>query len=62
MVRCRRPGLALKQQARHLADQRTRIEAEIESVSARLQAPGQPGIAGGLLDKEVSTPETFKSL
>lgn len=44
----------LKQKVKQLGDRRSRIESEIESISARLQTPGQPGLAGNLVDADVS--------
>lgn len=44
---------ALKTELRQLMQQRDALEAEIEERSARLNAPGQPGLRGSLLDKEV---------
>jgi hypothetical protein len=43
----------LKARLRELMDQRGAIEAEIAERTARLNAPGQPGLQGSLLDKEV---------
>lgn len=34
-------------------EQRKALEAEIEQIAARLNAPGQPGARGSLVDKEV---------
>jgi hypothetical protein len=36
-----------------LADQRAGLEAEMEAVLARLNAPGMPGVSGRLVDAEV---------
>ncbi|GFR41723.1 hypothetical protein Agub_g2474 [Astrephomene gubernaculifera] len=43
---------ALRQELRDLDNQRRAIEDEIALLSERLNAPGQPGIKGSLLDKE----------
>ena len=43
----------LKARLRELMAQRDAIEAEIADRTARLSAPGQPGLQGSLLDKEV---------
>ncbi len=43
----------LKQQLRELIAQRDLIELEVEGLSAKLNAPGGPGLKGNLLDKEV---------
>lgn len=45
---------SLKAQLRELDVQRQAIEAEVEERSARLNAPGMPGLKGSLVDKEVS--------
>jgi 26S proteasome non-ATPase regulatory subunit 9 len=44
---------ALKAELKKLQTQRSAIEADINSRSERLNEPGQPGISGILLDKEV---------
>jgi 26S proteasome non-ATPase regulatory subunit 9 len=44
---------ALKQSLQQAGAERDAIEAEIAALSERLNAPGQPGIHGSLLDKEV---------
>jgi 26S proteasome non-ATPase regulatory subunit 9 len=36
-----------------LADQRAVLEAEMEAVLSRLNAPGMPGVTGRLVDAEV---------
>ena len=36
-----------------LADQRAGLEAEMEAVLTRLNAPGMPGVSGRLVDAEV---------
>jgi 26S proteasome non-ATPase regulatory subunit 9 len=46
---------ALKAELQQLQGQRAAIEAEIKSLSERLNEPGQPGMSGSLLDKEVCT-------
>ena len=43
----------LKARARQVGEERDRVEAEIATISARLQAPGQPGLKGSLLDGQV---------
>lgn len=44
---------ALKAELNQLQAQRSAIEAEIKERSDRLNEPGQPGMNGSLLDKEV---------
>jgi len=43
----------LKQEIKTLIEQREAIELEITERSARLQAPGMPGLRGPLVDDEV---------
>lgn len=43
----------LRQQLKQLITQRESLEAQISESSERLNAPGQPGLTGSLLDKEV---------
>jgi 26S proteasome non-ATPase regulatory subunit 9 len=43
----------LKAELKKLQAQRSAIEADINARSERLNEPGQPGISGSLLDKEV---------
>jgi len=43
----------LKAKARQVAEERDTVEAEITAIHARLQAPGQPGLKGSLLDSQV---------
>ncbi|KAG2486037.1 hypothetical protein HYH03_015244 [Edaphochlamys debaryana] len=43
---------ALKQQLKDLGAARTAMEEEIAILTERLDAPGQPGLKGSLLDKE----------
>lgn len=45
---------ALKAEMQKLLQQRSAIESEIQDRTNRLNAPGQPGMTGSLLDKEVS--------
>ncbi len=45
---------AVKAEIQKLMQQRSALEAEIEQRSLRLNAPGQPGMTGSLVDKEVS--------
>eukprot|EP00249_Psilotum_nudum_P008827 c21532_g1_i2 orf=101-787(+) len=42
----------LKRQTLTLMDQRTAIEAQMDSIISRLTAPGAPGLSGNLLDSE----------
>ena len=49
------PAVRLRQELRDLDSEREGIEAEVALLSARLNASGQPGIKGSLLDKEVSS-------
>jgi hypothetical protein len=44
---------ALKAELQKLQAQRSTVEAEIKERSDRLNEPGQPGMSGSLLDKEV---------
>jgi hypothetical protein len=44
---------AVKAELNKLQEQRTALEAEINERSARLNAPGQPGMHDSLIDKEV---------
>lgn len=44
----------LRSKLQELIRKRDAMESEITGISARLNAPGQPGLSGGLLDKEVS--------
>ncbi len=43
----------LKAKLKDLIAQREALELEVASITARLNAPGMPGLTGGLLDKEV---------
>ncbi len=43
----------LKAELRELMQQRQVVEVEIEQLSARLNAPGQPGVSAPLVDREV---------
>lgn len=47
------PGQSLKDEIRALMAEREAIEAEIEERTARLNAPGQPGMEDALVDAEV---------
>lgn len=44
----------LKDQLKQLMTEREAIEVEISERSARLTAPGMPGLEGPLVDEEVS--------
>lgn len=44
-----------REEALRLMDKRKLLEAEMNLLSSRLNAPNMPGIAGNLMDKEVST-------
>eukprot|EP00955_Chlamydomonas_euryale_P087679 364316-Chlamydomonas_euryale.AAC.10 len=44
---------ALKAQLKEVLAQRDAMEADAAAITARLNAPGMPGLKGGLLDKEV---------
>ncbi len=46
---------AIKVQLAEAQKRRSEIEEELESITARLNAPGMPGVKGSLLDKEVTT-------
>jgi hypothetical protein len=46
---------ALKAELQKLQAQRSAVEADINARSDRLNEPGQPGMSGSLLDKEVRT-------
>ena len=43
----------LKDRLKMLMNQRSSMEAEALEITERLNAPGQPGLSGGLIDKEV---------
>ena len=43
----------LKERLKSLIQQRDDLEGEALAISTRLNAPGQPGLSGGLIDKEV---------
>ena len=43
----------LKDRLKSLIKQRDDLEREALAISTRLNAPGQPGLTGGLIDKEV---------
>ena len=48
------PGIQnLKDRAKELLKQRDAQEAEAIQITERLNAPGQPGLSGGLIDNEV---------
>ena len=50
----------LKDRLKELIRQRDALEQEALDISARLTAPGMPGLKGGLIDKEVrGLPLTF---
>jgi hypothetical protein len=43
----------LKAEIKQLMAQKSTIEGEIQERTTRLNAPGQPGLTGSLMDKEV---------
>lgn len=45
---------ALKRALKDLMAQRDAVEGEVAGITGRLEAPGQPGLHGSLVDKEVS--------
>lgn len=47
------PTAELKARARQVGEERDRLEAEIATITARLQGPGHPGLKGSLLDSQV---------
>ncbi len=55
MVQQRSSVIGVREELRDLDGQRRAIEEEIALLSGRLNSPGQPGIKGSLLDKEVSS-------
>ena len=46
----------LKAEMKQLMAQKSTIEGDIAERTARLNAPGQPGLTGSLMDKEVLFP------
>lgn len=47
----------LKDRLKGLMSQRDAMESEALQITERLNAPGQPGLSGGLIDKEVRLTE-----
>lgn len=54
-------GTNLKQETISLKEKRDAIEAEMNSIIARLSQPGGPGISGNLLDSEVFYQSLFQN-
>lgn len=50
---------SLRAALKDLDAQKTGIETEVSQITERLNAPGQPGIKGSLLDKEVGLDSDF---